>query len=95
MKARYLALALIQAALIACSAALRRTSWLELDFPLSQSDGLRLLDISGYAFLLWGASIIAAVIMGVYDKQNRSLIFLSLVVLLPFVEFWGWLIYAF
>ncbi|EYS94824.1 hypothetical protein CF68_23975 [Cupriavidus sp. SK-4] len=95
MKFLYFVIAIAQSVIIAGSAILRRRSWGELDFPASDPHRPSLLDISGYLFLLWLASIAVAAILAMRDKPNRSRVFLLLVVLLPFLEFWGWFIYSF
>lgn len=95
MKGRYLAIAALQLAFIVISAVLRRQTWAEIDF----SEGVRPMSLtarlaSGFLFA-WLTAIFIAAFAAFRDPRNRTLIILSLILLLPFFEFLGWLIASF
>jgi len=82
---RYLALGLVQLLSICLSGWLRRASWGEIDFveeawPLSAQ-------LSVYCLAAWLITIAIAIGLAVFDKPNRSMIVLFLILLLPSMEF--------
>jgi len=93
VKKRYLTLGIVQALLIFLSGCLRRASWREIDFvggALSPSGQL-----SFYSLAAWLATIAIAMWCAVFDKMNRSMVVLFLVLLLPWIEFFVWFVLSF
>ena len=88
MKTRYLSLGLIQLFLIFISGWLRRASWREIDF--GSGAGSLSLQVSFFCLAGWLAAIAIAIWFAVFDKTNRAMVVLFLVLLLPWVEFFVW-----
>ncbi|WP_316156888.1 hypothetical protein [Cupriavidus sp. BIC8F] len=91
----YIALAFLQFGFIFASAIFRRRAWREMDIH----DGLMEMPISmkvSFAlFGLWALAVFLAAIVAMMNRKDRAMIFLFLVALFPFFEFWGWFIYSF
>ncbi|CAG4892197.1 hypothetical protein [Paraburkholderia gardini] len=93
MKKRYFILALIQSTLILLSGWLRRTSWREIDFAGGTWPSS--VQPSFYCLAGWLVTISIATGFGVVDKENRTMIVLFLILLLPAIEFFLWFALSF
>jgi hypothetical protein len=91
VKKRYLLLALCQLLLIGVSAILSRHSWGESDFQEGPnvviSETMRL---SFYCLIGWLLTILIAIACAIKDRQNREIITLFLIVVLPSISFFAW-----
>lgn len=94
MKIRYIVIFSIQLGAITASGILRRMCFNEIDF-MEEQPMSPILRISFYALLLWLATIILSAGLAILDKENRAMIFLFLVLLLPFFESLAWLATSF
>lgn len=83
-------LAIFQLALIYASSAVGDGICAKDGWEIAEEEN-RPLEISCFLLLLWLLAVIFAAVLGVYDRRNRPLIFLFLVVLLPYFEFCWWI----
>jgi len=91
VKRLYVAVGLIQLALILASGLLRSVAWNDVD-PMNDAEYLPpMAYASFYALIGWGLTILLAGGLAVRDKKNRSMIVLFLIALLPSAEFFLWL----
>jgi len=93
MKTCYLSLGIIQLLLISLSGWLRHRAWDEIDACCAAWS----LDLWLSMGLLacWLATIVIAIGFALIDKTNRSMLVLFLVLLLPWMEFFVWLVLSF
>lgn len=94
IKLKYIFIAGVQLASILTSGILRRICFNEIDF-MEEQPMSPMLRASFYALLLWLATIILSAGLAILDKENRAMIFLFLVLLLPFFESLAWLATSF
>lgn len=93
MKKRYLTLVLVQSILILLSGWLRRASWREIDFAGGAWPSS--VQPSFYCLAGWLVTIAIGIGFGVVDKENRTMIVLLLILLLPAIEFFLWFALSF
>jgi hypothetical protein len=96
VKKRYLTLGLAQLLLISMSGWIRRASWREIDiFEVAEETWPLSVQLSFYCLAGWLATIAIAIWFAVFDKKNRSMVVLFLVLLLPWLEFFLWFALSF
>ena len=93
MKKRYLAIGLVQLALIVLSGWLRRGAWKSIDFDGGAWSPS--VQTSFYLLAGWLATIAIAIWLSIADKANRSMIVLFLVLVLPSIELLSWFVVSF
>lgn len=81
----YIALLCIQAALSIAAGIFRRQSWSDatIDGQLLPSIDL---SISNWLIISWAVSVIIATLLCFFDKKNKAIIFLFLVLIFPSLE---------
>ncbi|MEN9659911.1 MAG: hypothetical protein RL571_3376 [Pseudomonadota bacterium] len=89
----YVLLVVLQAAFIFSSGVFRRRAW-----KLADIDDLLLpsqfLSTSNWLFLLWLATIACIGLIAAKDKENRLVLVLFPIVILPSIELMWWIFYS-